>query len=145
MKQVISNSWIFLVDCQWSNWAQYSSCSKSCGGGTKTRQRQKTVQESNGGTCNGSNESTESCNVQKCPLPPIDCQWSEWSSYSQCSKSCEGGSKQRIRYKETHESNGGNCYGSHKSTEPCNTQKCPGKFFVVFVSKCSEEKTNFWG
>ena len=55
------------VDCEWSAWASYASCSKSCGGGTKQRQRYKSVQESNGGTCHGLNEDTISCNTQNCP------------------------------------------------------------------------------
>ena len=57
----------FSVNCQWSNWASYASCSKTCGGGTKQRQRYKTVQESNGGSCSGLTQDTVSCNTQDCP------------------------------------------------------------------------------
>ena len=115
------------IDCQWSQWSSYSSCSKSCGGGLKRRIRHKVVVESNGGVCKGSNENTMSCNNQKCLLPPIDCQWSPWSPYSSCSKSCGGGAKQRIRYKVVQESNGGTCHGSNEDTIDCNKLKCPGQ------------------
>jgi len=56
-----------LVNCQWSNWSAWESCSKSCGGGTQTSTRSKTVQETNGGTCSGSSERSKSCNSQSCP------------------------------------------------------------------------------
>ena len=56
---------------------------------------------------------------------PMDCQWSPWSPYSVCSKTCDGGAKRRIRYKVVVESNGGVCKGSNENTVPCNNQKCP--------------------
>ena len=113
------------VDCQWSNWAEYSMCSKTCGGGMQTRKRHKVIRESNGGLCFGFNENTITCNTQNCPS--LVCQWSTWSSFSPCSKSCGSGAKQRIRHKLIQESNGGVCHGSNENTIPCGTEKCPGK------------------
>ena len=55
------------VNCQWSNWTAWGSCSESCDGGTQTSTRSKTVWETNGGTCSGSSERSRSCNSQSCP------------------------------------------------------------------------------
>ena len=54
-----------LVNCQWSSWA-VGSCSKSCGGGQRTKQRTKLVTESNGGKCSGQTSITEPCNTVSC-------------------------------------------------------------------------------
>jgi hypothetical protein len=54
------------VNCQWSDWSEFSSCSEFCGGGTKSRTRSKVVEESNGGSCSGSNNDTISCNTGNC-------------------------------------------------------------------------------
>lgn len=58
----------FLVNCQWSNWSAWGSCTRSCGSGTQKSTRSKTVQESNGGTCSGLSEKSQSCNNQGCPV-----------------------------------------------------------------------------
>ena len=59
--------YIFSVNCKWSNWGSYSSCSKTCGGGTQSRSRSKTIIEANGGSCPGSSTMTKDCNTQNCP------------------------------------------------------------------------------
>ena len=63
------------VDCQWSDWTPSGSCSKSCGGGSQKFTRDKTVSESNGGSCSGSNEKTDSCNTQDCTSGPGKLEW----------------------------------------------------------------------
>ena len=60
-------NFIFAVNCKWSNWRSYSSCSKTCGGGTQSRSRSKTINEANGGSCPGSSTMTRDCNTQNCP------------------------------------------------------------------------------
>ena len=45
---------IVVVNCEWGNWGTWGTCSKSCGDdGSKQRNRVKTVEEANGGTCDG--------------------------------------------------------------------------------------------
>ena len=58
------------VNCQWGGWNQFSLCSKSCGSGTQTRNRSKTVTEMYGGTCYGISTETRFCNTQICYIPP---------------------------------------------------------------------------
>ena len=57
----------YLVDCTWATWNSWSACNKSCGGGTRTKSRTKSVTEANGGTCSGTLTKTEACNDQDCP------------------------------------------------------------------------------
>ena len=55
------------VHCKWGNWT-FSSCSVTCGTGTKNGTREKDVEESNGGTCTGQFTETVSCKVADCPV-----------------------------------------------------------------------------
>lgn len=57
----------FVVDCQWSDW-QIGECSVPCGGGTRTNNRSKIVEEKNeGSACTGEPTEREDCNYQNCP------------------------------------------------------------------------------
>ena len=51
---------IYSVDCIWAPW---SSCSKDCGPGTRTREINVTAKH--GGQCTGND--TESCKERECP------------------------------------------------------------------------------
>ena len=57
----------YLVNCQWGGWSQYSTCSKSCGGGTQAKSRSKKVKEKYGGKCSNLYKETRACNTQNCP------------------------------------------------------------------------------
>ena len=54
------------MNCQWGDWID-GKCSKTCGGGTLTSTRNKTIVESDGGTCNGKSTKIEDCNTNDCP------------------------------------------------------------------------------
>ena len=58
---------LVIVDCQWNGWQSWSSCSKSCGGGMRTQNRRKSVNENYGGKCTGGSSKEESCNTHNCP------------------------------------------------------------------------------
>ena len=67
----ISNYQEAAVDCQWNAWGPYSACSVTCGDGTQTKTRTKSVEESGGGTCSGEDKKTVSCNDGECISPGI--------------------------------------------------------------------------
>jgi hypothetical protein len=56
---------------------------------------------------------------------PIDCVVSEWSSWNDCSKPCDGGTRTRTRTVVTKEVNGGKVCPVLTDTSSCNTQACP--------------------
>ena len=58
-----------VVDGAWAPWGAYSTCTLTCGDGTKVRRRTCTEPEpSNGGSdCAGSGTEIASCNEGACP------------------------------------------------------------------------------
>ena len=63
----------------------------------------------------------------------VDGQWSAWSNWSDCSKSCENGTRSRARrcnFSAT-APHGKPCVGNEKEAEPCNTDLCPSEFFII--------------
>ena len=63
---------------------------------------------------------------------PIDCKWTEFSLWSECSQSCGGGVQSRERTIEILARNGGQpCRGETREKRQCNTHKCPRTFFLL--------------
>ena len=55
-----------LVDCKHSDWEEWGTCNKSCGNGSKSRNRRILVKAANGGIdCNSTTETTV-CNIDPC-------------------------------------------------------------------------------
>ena len=52
----------------WGPWSSFSRCSKTCGGGLRTRTRRcdKPVPSTNGANCPGSASHSEKCNIKTC-------------------------------------------------------------------------------
>merc|ERR1712117_211687 len=57
------------VDCSWSSWTAWGSCSASCDGGTQSRYRNSTIEGSNGGAecTEGDDTELQTCNTNACP------------------------------------------------------------------------------
>ena len=56
-----------LVDCAWNDYGEWTSCSKSCGGGQQSRTRTIKIEANNGGKeCIGSATDVKECNNQDC-------------------------------------------------------------------------------
>lgn len=75
--------------------------------------------------CKGRYNQMEGCTIRQCPSP-VDCQWSNWTPWSTCSKSCGEGSmvKKRSIYQQA--KNGGkSCQGRNKEERKCSTNDCP--------------------
>ena len=62
-----------VVDGNWTQWSSWSSCSVTCGVGSRTRTRNCTNPSSQGGgaDCIGANNGTDTCNMAACPGDPI--------------------------------------------------------------------------
>ena len=54
------------IHCEWNDWI-LGECSQTCGTGTRTNTRTKSIVEEHGGTCTGQTSEIESCNIQECP------------------------------------------------------------------------------
>ena len=62
------NVCIFLVDCEWDEFGEWTSCSKTCGSGEHSRTRTvKTIQKNGGDSCPGEATEIQSCNTDSCP------------------------------------------------------------------------------
>jgi len=60
------------VDCQWTEYTDWSSCSASCGDGTRQRERNIATQAKDGGLpCVGEKVETEQCNTGPCTAPEV--------------------------------------------------------------------------
>ncbi|OWF44661.1 SCO-spondin-like [Mizuhopecten yessoensis] len=114
------------VDGNWASWGSWTSCTNTCGGGTKTRTRtcSNPARANGGADCAGSGSDQTSCNTQSCA---VHGQWSSWGSFGTCSTTCGGGLKNRYRTcTNPAPAHGGNsCPNSNLDSESCNTNACP--------------------
>ena len=57
-----------LVDCQFGEWKNWTTCDKQCGGGTQYRSREvKTYAKNGGEVCAGDAKEVQACNFDPCP------------------------------------------------------------------------------
>ena len=62
---------------------------------------------------------------------PIDCAWGAYGNWTQCSKSCGGGTQIRTREIATQARNGGaRCDGTNTDLQLCNEFPCPSKYKI---------------
>ena len=115
-----------LVDGGWSDFGSWTECSATCGGGIKTRIRTCTnpAPENGGADCVGDSVKTQECNTHSCNL--VDGGWSDFGSWTECSATCGGGIRTRIRTctNSAPEYGGADCQGSNIETQPCNIDPC---------------------
>jgi len=78
-------------NCTFSRWEPWSTCSKPCGGGDRTRMRSiKSPLNHNGFPCEGELAEISPCNTFHCPENHcVDCKWGAWSEWGDCS-ACSG-------------------------------------------------------
>eukprot|EP01128_Nolandella_sp_AFSM9_P002256 TRINITY_DN1263_c0_g1_i2.p1 TRINITY_DN1263_c0_g1~~TRINITY_DN1263_c0_g1_i2.p1 ORF type:complete len:1221 (-),score=195.21 TRINITY_DN1263_c0_g1_i2:230-3892(-) len=121
------------VDCVIGGWTQWSSCSVSCGGGSRSRSRSNTPPVGTGAACPSSSQ-TANCNTHLCD---VNCVQSSWSSFSQCSEPCGPGQKTRSRSITTQPVANGTPCGSSSETETCNLGPC--------ATECEVSAWSGWG
>ena len=115
------------IDCLVSDWGAWSPCSKTCGGGTQTRERTILRLPANGGTkCPSLIDTPRECNTAACPVAqPINCVVSSWSDWTACSKPCGGGTQTRTRTITQQPANGGTqCPSLTDTPRECNMIGC---------------------
>jgi len=144
------------VDCKWSSSSPWSSCSATCGRGTRSKRIKYDRQKHGGAPCDfpagqklqvdGSGKASlrEDCNVKKCPGSgsgpgaTTEMEWTQWSAWSSCSRTCGGGERTRER---NCKSIGGSlsikprtqlrivnrhCRGEGTEESSCGNNQCPG-------------------
>ena len=141
------------VNCAWTVWNAWDTCTKSCDGGTQQRTRVIGAPPKYGGTnCTGNATETGPCNTHNCPGNSsmsfdltsfgtehnvmikidyflVDCTWNVWGSWGSCTKTCGSGSMTRTRSKNGPFYGGIDCSGSLSESTSCNTNSCPGIYY----------------
>jgi hypothetical protein len=86
-------------DCVWGAWEDWSTCSRTCGGGQKHRGRQIVTPPRFGGTtCSAKiKDQIGACSTQSCDNLCTDGKWGEWTEWNACSVTCDEGYRQRSR------------------------------------------------
>lgn len=123
------------IDCKLGGWSDWSGCKNDDGKqlqcspdepiqhGEKKRTRKITQKPQNDGNQCGALEETQACNTHNCSA---DCEMSAWTKWTQCSKRCGGGSKQRTRTIKQHPigENAKACPTNVEETKTCNDFDC---------------------
>uniref|UniRef100_A0AAQ4QL90 Adhesion G protein-coupled receptor B3 n=1 Tax=Gasterosteus aculeatus aculeatus TaxID=481459 RepID=A0AAQ4QL90_GASAC len=108
----------------WEEWSPWSLCSFTCGRGHRTRTRMCAPPQHGGRACDGPETQTKLCNIALCP---VDGQWQEWSSWSDCSVTCANGTQQRTRQCSAAAHGGSECRGHWAESRECHNPDCTGK------------------
>jgi hypothetical protein len=126
------------VDCVYSSWGSFSSCSSSCGSGTHSRSRSILQDVQHGGKQCPMLQDTADCNTFDCPT---DCVLNDWNSWEACTKNgltvtCGGGRKTRTRGVATAPVYGGDSCDAEQDEDDCEMDACP--------VHCAESEWSTW-
>lgn len=119
--RVCNNTALCPVHGVWEEWSPWSLCSFTCGRGQRTRTRACTPPQYGGRPCEGPETHHKPCNIALCP---VDGQWQEWSSWSQCSVTCSNGTQQRSRQCTAAAHGGSECRGPWAESRECANPEC---------------------
>ncbi|KAK1794599.1 hypothetical protein P4O66_001319 [Electrophorus voltai] len=119
-----------IAKCDWSAWSSWTSCDSSCGIGIQQRFRSALgpSEAASVEPCVGDSTEARQCSTP-CPPGPSRAPWTEWTVWSECSKTCfhhvnDVGMRHRFRSCNNTESSAP-CVGEAEEQEPCNTFHCP--------------------
>jgi len=127
------------VDCKVATWSGWSKCSAECGGGVQQRVREVERAMKYGGKPCPATSQSKACNVQACEK---DCELTEWTKWSWCSKECDGGTRKRVKFVSKQPEGAGKCASKWSKDrleyKKCNMKRCtvPAKKEVM---ECNEE------
>uniref|UniRef100_A0A182Q292 Cell adhesion molecule n=1 Tax=Anopheles farauti TaxID=69004 RepID=A0A182Q292_9DIPT len=113
------------IDGGWTAWSGWTECTEPCGFGRSLRLRScsNPAPRHGGRPCEGVESEIKTCKLRECH---VDGGWSEWSSWSHCSKSCGTGKKTRKRFCNNPEPKAGGkaCVGQNIEIERCSMKQC---------------------
>ena len=108
----------------WTPWSSWSSCTVTCGEGSRSRSRECGPLGRDSDSCPGEDSEEERCG-QPCSA------WSDWSPWSQCSATCGPGRRTRERSCGSGQGQGGRlglitsqCPGASQDSQECSVQPC---------------------
>ena len=126
---------------EWTEWTPSDSvcgniCTKPNQKPLQTRARWCNDPENGGNPCPSSQPRSEERNCQTSKPCPVDCEWKQWGRWSDCTKSCGPGTKERGRSKKVFNANttdcrvgpchgGLECEGAIQEESDCFIQRCP--------------------
>eukprot|EP00731_Ephydatia_muelleri_P026831 Em0018g931a len=112
------------VNGGFASWSGWSNCSVTCGNGTQNRTRScsNPAPACGGDNCTGAALDLRACVMTPCP---VDCAWSNWTEWSACNQTCNGGWHYRTRSSSPALYGGKICTGPSRQDEICNPQPCP--------------------
>lgn len=120
------------IDCVVSEWAEWSKCTKECGGGVQSHTRQVVTQDAHGGKPCDELSSSRVCNSQACDM---DCVLNDWTEFGPCSKPCkpyansDSGEQFRERHVKAAATGNGKCPQPNDEerleSQKCNEELCP--------------------
>eukprot|EP00927_Polykrikos_kofoidii_P064947 TRINITY_DN60751_c0_g1_i1.p1 TRINITY_DN60751_c0_g1~~TRINITY_DN60751_c0_g1_i1.p1 ORF type:complete len:1809 (-),score=251.75 TRINITY_DN60751_c0_g1_i1:69-5465(-) len=125
------------VDCHFSAWSNWGSCSGSPLGQSLRSREVEAVPSIGGALCLGSFKETRFCFTG---TRNRDCEFTSWTEWAICSKSCGGGASSRIRTVATQAAGvGKRCSGAQMEQKSCETQLCN-----TFSKDCEVESWSVW-
>ncbi|KAL4235558.1 Hemicentin-1 [Mactra antiquata] len=115
----------YITDGRWSSWSSWSTCSVTCDSGNRTRTRQcnNPTPSYLGEDCKGLSTEISNCSTEACP---VHGRWTNWSSWSACSVSCDIGLQHRDRACTISLSSSDVlfCHGDSRDDRTCSLQLC---------------------
>ncbi|CAH1799700.1 unnamed protein product [Owenia fusiformis] len=103
-------------------WKVATSCSVTCGEGTRTMKRECLQRNRN---CTGSHTQNVFCVDQ--PICVVNGSWGSWSNWVACTKTCGAGIMSRFRYRDSPRPSGAgamSCGSSASQYSTCSNQNC---------------------
>jgi len=136
------------LPCKFTVWSDWSDCSCTCNGVKRRSRAIASYGTGNGAFCEGGLGEVEPCNIGDSAPPlchaevPVNCVMGEWEAWGECSATCGGGQRTRIKEVEGDASGGGTpCASSTSETEGCAMGPCDGPPPIP----CKWQEWSEWG